>query len=444
MNITRYINSNIKTTQTLNIQPKELFIRFYSSLTPLQHPSKKLNFPLKNKFYPVDSIKEVNKTRHSIFRARESLDRGLLKKAEDFAVSSVRNFMKKIDLSSSLYAYPTYALGLISLKKGYYSTSEGLLKDSLSRSEAIDDINKIVKKNMIESTNDLGLALLRQGRPEESALNFFKAEKMVKENFDFYFLLPAIYSNIGEYYRELCYYDKSIEFHARAHNFLLAYPNEQLNLARCLLNRGQLYRLSNQIEASKEFLDAGGKKLINYLNSIDSRSTPNHMDWSRFLVEYGHFYFSIGNIEKARQKFISAKDHFISMNNSDTPDAIINMINLAVIERNFPTLPSAQSEIYISDILASIQAPLLKLKSQKFNTRSSRIDSAIQNLVNNPAQTTTATSSSTISTPTSNQNSNTKTVFNSFNKPKPSKVKLIEPLPFQLMFIESDPHPSFN
>ncbi|KAN0030475.1 hypothetical protein ACTA71_009114 [Dictyostelium dimigraforme] len=445
MNITRFMDPSFRTTQTLN--QKELF-RFYSSLSPLQHPSKKLNFPLKNKFYPVDSIKEVNKTRHSIFRARESLDKGLLKKAEDFAVSSVRDFMKKIDLSSSLYAYPTYALGLISLKKGYYSTSEGLLKDSLSRSEAIDDISKFVKKNMIESTNDLGLALLRQGRPEESALNFFKAEKMVKENIDLYFLLPAIYSNIGEYYRELCYYDKSIEFHARAHNYLLAYPREQLNLARCLLNRGQLYRLSNQIEASKEFLDAGGKKLINYLNSIDSKSTPNHMDWSRFLVEYGHYYFSIGNIEKARQKFISAKDHFISMNNSDTPDAIINLINLAVIEKNFPKLSPTQSDTYISDILASIQAPLLKLKAQKFNTRSLRIDSAIQNLVNSPIQTTATTATTTTATATtsSSQNNNTKTTSNITNtfKPKPSKVKLIEPLPLQLMFIESDPQPSFE
>ncbi|KAM9968122.1 hypothetical protein ACTFIW_002556 [Dictyostelium discoideum] len=435
----------IRTTQTLNVQSKQLF-RSYSSLTPSQHLSKKPNFPLKNKIYPVDSIKAVNKTRHSIFRARESLDRGLLKKAEGFAVSSVRDFMKKIDLSSSLYAYPTYALGLVSLKKGYYSTSEDLLRDSLSRSEAIDVISKNVRKNMIESTNDLGLALLRQGDYGKSFSKFSKAEEMVKEemlkdnNTDFYFLLPAIYSNIGEYYREFNCYDTSIEFHARAHNYLLAYPEEQLNLARCLLNRGQLYRISNQIEVGKEFLDAGQKKLINYLNSIDSRSTPNHMDWSKFLMEYGHYYFSIGNIEKARKKFTSAKNHFISMDNSETPDAIINMINLAIIEKNFPTLPSAQSDTYISEILSSIQSPLHKLKNQRFNLDSYEIDSAIQSLVNDPIQTTATTTSP-------NHNNNTKAASKNTNitfKPEPSKVKLVEPLAFQLMFIESLPQPSFG
>ncbi|KAM9992865.1 hypothetical protein ACTFIY_010313 [Dictyostelium cf. discoideum] len=445
----------IRTTQTLNVQSKQLF-RSYSSLTPSQHLSKKLNFPLKKKFYPVDSIKAVNQTRHSIFRARESLDRGLLKKAEDFAVSSVRDFMKKIDLSSSLYAYPTYALGLISLKKGYYSTSENLLRDSLSRSEAIDGINKSVKKNMIESTNDLGLALLRQGEYGKSFSNFSKAEEMVKEEIlkkeiDLYFLLPAIYSNIGEYYREFHCYDTSIEFHARAHNCLLAYPLEQLNLVRCLLNRGQLYRISNQIEVSKEFLDAGHKKLVRYLNSIDSKSTPNHMDWSKFLMEYGHYYFSIGNIEKARKKFISAKDHFISMDNSETPDAIINMINLAIIEKKFPTLPSAQSDTYISEILASIQSPLLKLKTQRFNLDSHEIDSAIQSLVNDPIQTTTTATATatttTTSTTTPNHNNNTKAASKNINitfKPKSSQVKLVEPLAFQLMFIESDPHQASN
>ncbi|KAK5583841.1 hypothetical protein RB653_005443 [Dictyostelium firmibasis] len=426
MNITKFIKTGFN-SQTLSIQPKEFFVRFYSSLSTPQHPSKKPNFPLKKKFGHIDSIKEVNKTRHSIFRATESLDRGLFKKAEDFAVSSIKDLMKKIDLSSSLYAYPTYALGLISLKKGYYSISESFLKDSLSRSEAIDGIDRNVK-NIAESTNDLGLSLLRQGRFEESALYFFKAEKIAKDyNLDF--LLPSIFSNIGEYYRELCYYDKSSNYHAKAHNYLLAFPKEQLNLARCCLNRGQVYRLSNQIEESGDFLNAGAKILTNYLNSIDSNPTPNHMDWTRFVIEFGHLYFSMGEIEKARQKFIIAKNHFISMNNSNIPDAIINMLNLAVLERNFPTLTPAQSNSYISDILASIQTPLQKLKGLKFNTRSPRIDSVIQNLVSNPIPTS--------SSPITSIDNNIKTT--SAIKPKPTKVKLIEPLPFQLVLVENVP-----
>ncbi|KAF2078672.1 hypothetical protein CYY_000043 [Polysphondylium violaceum] len=328
-------------------------------------------------------------SRNLLFHGRQLLERGDLDQAEKMIVHSFRNFNKKIDIHSSLFAVPSHAVGLVSLKKGKYSKGEQFFKLSLDRSETD---SSYVYRNSIETSNDLGLSLLRQGKTQESFEQLQKALNLALE-YQMYSLVASIYTNLGEYYKDMCYYDKSKFYHGIAHSRLMTYSSPGLDMARCFLNRSQISRISGEMDQSKEFLLEGSGILIRYLKRMGySSNLPKHMDWAKTLIEFGHYYYKMGNIDKAKKKLNSAKKLFEEMNIKSIPDSVINTLNLAIIEKNIQLAPATSAadqqkiETHIQNLLAEIQKPYKDLQLEKFNPKLNRFNNVFDNLKNQKCQ----------------------------------------------------------
>ncbi|EGC38235.1 hypothetical protein DICPUDRAFT_149128 [Dictyostelium purpureum] len=400
--------------------------RFYSTISPTSKPNYQVIFFKYSRKIPV------HHTKIEFDKVIALADSGFLSNAESNVVRVLRNLQKEVDISSSFYGYPLYAAGLVSLKKGKYVAGEKFFRNSLSKYSDYD--RSYVYR--IETTNDLGLNLLRQGNSQEAERYLLGSYNLaIKYEVK---LLPHIFTNIGEYYKELCLYDDANFYHGNANSHLILLASQNANsgidLARCYLNRAQIFRLLNKIDEAENFLNMGSEILIQFFKERYNSPIPKHMDWSKLLLEVGHLYYAKGEYKKAKKKFISARNHFNLMKNSSVPDAIFNTLNLAIMEYNHPTL--SDSAKYIMDILNKVEPLVKEFATQTSTLRMSKVYIAMKTLQYYCQQKESTASNTTSTNAINNTTATTTEQPQQKNKFQKTKISLFEPHHFQLTFVE--------
>ncbi|KYQ92959.1 hypothetical protein DLAC_05559 [Tieghemostelium lacteum] len=349
-------------------------------------PSSPLNSILKyTKSKPTKNI--IINGHNQIYKSKELIERGYYNKAEKSILYGFRYMQSRVNPLSSIFTIPNHAVGLVSYKMGKFSIGEQFLKYSLDRKD--DDTEKSIffTRHQIGATNDLGLTFLRQGRSQEAEETLFKALDMANK-YELFDLLPTIYSNLGEFYKEMCYYDKAAEYHGLAHS-QANYNKDLINgadidISRIYLNRAQILRISGSLEECKVFYEQGVKHMLQYFDKMgySKNRVPKHNDWAKSLIEFGHIYYQEGQYEKALLKFQNAKTIFEEMGNANTLDALFNQLNIALILKHFnPTQLDSNVQLdNIQQILQRIEKPYQELKREKYMSRFNRIDTVIQSL----------------------------------------------------------------
>ncbi|EGG22660.1 hypothetical protein DFA_04790 [Cavenderia fasciculata] len=361
-----------------------MLVRFYSSSTAPKNSSSRTATTATNtttaviesspdakllseitKQSDVNIRKSTYNSLDTIINGKELLDRGNFPEGEKLIVQGFKSMKKNIHFSSSLFAFPTHAMGLASLKSGHYSNSEKLLRLSIDRCDNIMYQHHMLPKAL----NDLGLTLVRQRRSEEAMTQFETANKLALQSpiLEQSNISASILTNQAELYKSRCMYNDAKLFHGMAHYQLVqsGRGNDNIDMFRCQMNRAQIFRLSNQIQEGKSFLSEAYATLKSVEGNDDKyqplalrRSLPSPvkekrlLDWAKFLVECGHFHFDEQNFKLAKKSWTDAREIFQQLKTPLTPDAMINSINMSILERLKPTEPNPQE--YVTSLLEGI------------------------------------------------------------------------------------------
>ncbi|GAM21928.1 hypothetical protein SAMD00019534_051030 [Acytostelium subglobosum LB1] len=315
---------------------------------------------------------------YSVFQGREYLERGAYEQGEKLIIDGFKTLNTNVDFSSSLFAVPTHAMGLASVRKGDFKNGSTLFNLAIDRCK---DVDSIVYKNFIlpEALNDLGLCLVRQKKPVDAYEAFQRAETLANDN-DLN-QLSSIFTNIGEFYKDGKNFSQSNLYHGKAHYKLIDKGKVNIDLVRCLLNRAQVLRLDGNISEGRTLL----AEAITTLRSLEAgkdkqlkNKRPRHIDWAKILIECGHFYYDEKAYGQAKMILKNAKDLLDLLEIPHSPDAVINTINLAILEKKYPTTNAAASAEQIKVWLKSIEHFYSSLKEQRFFS-----GSGVTNLVKN-------------------------------------------------------------
>ncbi|EFA85831.1 hypothetical protein PPL_01062 [Heterostelium album PN500] len=301
---------------------------------------------------------------HSVYQGREHLERGNFAQGEKLILNGFKTLNNDVDFSSSLFAVPTHALGLASIRKGDFKSGTTLFNLAIDRCKNVENI---VYKNYIlpEALNDLGLSLVRQKKSEDAYEALQNAEKLTS-NEDITQLSSSILTNFGEYYKNRKEYAQASFYHGKAHYQLInKREDNNIDLVRCLANRAQVLRLDGDIKSGRLLLSEAISALRKLENKAEKYGKkPRHLDWAKILVECGHFHYAENAYDKARNTLKNAKDIFDVMEISNSPDAVINALNLAIIEKKFPI--EASSEEFVKTQVQAVEPHYQKLTEQSF------------------------------------------------------------------------------
>eukprot|EP01132_Coremiostelium_polycephalum_P004343 gene4343-5435_t len=366
----------LKTNENTSKNNKPFIEKSTTSSTSSSSPTTPNNNANKSAIF----LNSIAGARNSIIRGKELYERGRLGDAEKLIVSGFKTLIQNIDYESSHFIYPTQSLGMVSMKMGKYQSGEKFFKIAQDKIQRAMQENNFYIKNESEVYNNQGLLALRKGNTTVALQFLTKAlETAEKHSLP---TVPSIYSNFGEYYKLQLKYEQSLNYFSLAHlSYIHIYGSSTLanqdtiDKARCLLNRAQILRILERYDEGKEFLIEGFKVLSTIFRYEGKGACPKSSDWAKALIEFGHFYAISGEYEKAKQKFINAKEIYESLETPFAPDYIINNLNLAILERYLlsmsttisPTtlIPSeSKTKEYIVGLLKPISKPLEEMKSQ--------------------------------------------------------------------------------